>query len=198
MGRNVLRLSFGRKLFSRRSIGHFLLLAAAADAGLLLRTSVADAKGIGDFPLHKKVGETTSICPYCSCGCGVLVATDEEGHVVNVEGDPDHPTNRGALDPKSLAIRQMSTSPLRLKTNSDQWEVKTWEWATQQIAQRIKQTRDDTFVSTVKVDGKDVTVNRTEGLAWLGGAANNSEDCYLASKFCRSLGVVWLEHQARI
>ena len=131
---------------------HFLLLAAAADAGLLLRTSAADADGVGDFPLHKKVGEATSICPYCSCGCGVLVATNEEGHIVNVEGDPDHPTNRGALDPKSLAIRQMSTSPLRLKTvmyrapNSDQWEVKTWEWATERIAQRIKQTRDETFV----------------------------------------------------
>ena len=183
---------------------HFLLLCAAADAGLLLKTSVADAKSIGDFPLHKKVGETTSICPYCSCGCGVLVATDENGHIVNVEGDPDHPTNRGALDPKSLAIRQMSTSPLRLKTvmyrapGSDQWQVRTWEWATEQIAKRIKQTRDDTFVSTVKVEDKDVTVNRTEGLAWLGGAANNSEDCYLASKFCRSLGVVYLEHQARI
>jgi anaerobic selenocysteine-containing dehydrogenase len=82
--------------------------------------------------------------------------------------------------------------------NSDEWEVRTWDWAIQQIAQRIKQTRDDTWVSTVKVEDKDVTVNRTEGLAWLGGAANNSEDCYLASKFCRSLGVVWLEHQARI
>jgi formate dehydrogenase major subunit len=183
---------------------HFLLLAAAADAGLLLRTSGADAKGVGDFPLHKKVGETTSICPYCSCGCGVLVATNEEGHIVNVEGDPDHPTNRGALDPKSLAIRQMSTSPLRLKTvmyrapNSDQWEVRTWDWATERIAQRIKQTRDETFVPTVMVEDKVVTVNRTEGLAWLGGAANNSEDCYLATKFSRALGLAYLEHQARI
>jgi formate dehydrogenase major subunit len=184
---------------------HFLLLAAAADAVLAMSDArFQEEAGVGDFPLHKKVGEATSICPYCSCGCGVLVATNEEGHIVNIEGDPDHPTNRGALDPKSLAIRQMSTSPLRLKTvmyrapNSDQWEVRTWEWAAEQIAQRIKQTRDDTWVSTVKVDDKDVTVNRTEGLAWLGGAANNSEDCYLASKFCRSLGVVWLEHQARI
>ena len=183
---------------------HFLLLAAAADAGLLLKTSGADAAGVGDFPLHKKVGETTSICPYCSCGCGVLVATNEEGHIVNVEGDPDHPTNRGALDPKSIAVGQMSTSPLRLKTvmyrapNSDQWEEKTWEWAADEIAKRIKQTRDDSFVSSVKVDDKDVTVNRTEGMAWLGGAANNGEDCYLGSKFSRALGLVWLEHQARI
>jgi len=186
---------------SRRN---FLLLCAAADAGLLLKTSAAHAEGVGDFPLHKKVGETTSICPYCSCGCGVLVATDELGHIVNIEGDPDHPTNRGALDPKSLAIRQMSTSPLRLKTvmyrppNSDQWEVKTWDWAVGQIAQRVKQTREATFVPTVMVEDKVVTVNRTEGIAWLGGAANNSEECYLASKFSRSLGLVYLENQARI
>jgi len=183
---------------------HFLLLAAAADAGLLLKTSAADAAGVGDFPLHKKVGEATTICPYCSCGCGMLIALDEHGHVSNTEGDPDHPTNRGALDPKSISVTQMSTSPLRLKTvmyrgpNRDQWEEKSWEWAVDEIAKRIKQARDDTWVSTVKVDDKDVTVNRTEGIAWLGGAANNGEDCYLGSKFSRALGLVWLEHQARI
>jgi len=179
---------------------HFLLLAAAADAGLLLKTSGADAAGVGDFPLHKKVGETTSICPYCSCGCGVLVATNEEGHITNVEGDPDHPTNRGALDPKSLAIRQMSTSPLRLKTvmyrapNSDQWEEKTWEWAADEIAKRIKRTRDATF----RREEGGRTVNRTEGIACLGGAALDNEECYLYSKLARALGVAYLEHQARI
>jgi formate dehydrogenase major subunit len=82
--------------------------------------------------------------------------------------------------------------------NSDRWEEKPWDWAMTEIAQRIKKTRDDTFVSTVKANGKSVTVNRTEGLAWLGGAANNSEDCYLSVKLARALGVVYLEHQARI
>jgi formate dehydrogenase major subunit len=183
---------------------HFLLLCAAADAGLLLRTGLAHAEGGGNFPLHKKVGEATTICPYCSAGCGLLIATDENGHVVNTEGDPDHPTNRGALDPKSIAVTELSRSPLRLHTvmyrapGSDRWEEKTWDWATEEIAKRIKQARDDSFVSTVKVADKDVTVNRTEGVAWLGGAANNSEDCYLASKFSRALGLAYLEHQARI
>jgi formate dehydrogenase major subunit len=184
----------------------FLKLSAAGTGGgsLLLAAGLGPAEGAGEVKLHKKIGEAYTICPYCSCGCGIVVATNEEGHIVNIEGDPDHPTNRGALDPKSVSIPQMSTSPLRLSTvmyrapNSDRWEVKTWEWATNQIAKRIKQTRDDTFVSTVKVEDKDVTVNRTEGLAWLGGAANNSEECYLATKFCRALGVVYLENQARI
>jgi anaerobic selenocysteine-containing dehydrogenase len=123
---------------------------------------------------------------------------------MNAEGDPDHITNRGALDPKSISVPQLSNSPLRLKTvmyrapGSEKWEEKSWDWATAEIAKRIKKTRDDSFVSTVKVDGKDVTVNRTEGLAWIGGAANNSEDCYLSTKLARTLGVVYLEHQARI
>ena len=119
-------------------------------------------------------------------------------------GDPDNPINRGVLDPKSLATRQLSTSPLRLgkvmyrAAGSDKWEEKSWDWAISEIAKRIKQTRDETFVRTVKVGDKDVTVNRTEGIAWLGGAANNSEDCYLGTKFSRALGLAYLEHQARI
>ncbi|NIV34336.1 MAG: hypothetical protein GWN58_34220 [Anaerolineae bacterium] len=82
--------------------------------------------------------------------------------------------------------------------SSDRWEEKSWDWATAEIAKRIKKTRDDTFVTTAKVGGEDVSVNRAEGLAWLGGAANNSEDCYLSVKLARALGVVYVEHQARI
>jgi anaerobic selenocysteine-containing dehydrogenase len=189
---------------TRLSRRHFLALCAATNAGLLLPTGSARAKGIGDFPLHKKVGEALTICPYCSCGCGLVIATDESGHISNAEGDPDHITNRGALDPKSISVPQLSKSPLRLKNvmyrapNSDQWEEKSWEWAVDAIAERIKKRRDDSFVTTLQVDGKDVTVNRTEGLAWIGGAANNTEDCYLSVKLARALGVVYLEHQARI
>jgi formate dehydrogenase major subunit len=134
----------------------------------------------------------------------MVVATDEAGHPINVEGDPDNVINRGVLDPKSIAVRQLSTSPLRLHTvmyrapGSAEWEEKTWDWAVGEIADRIKKTRDESWVASVKVDGKDVPVNRTEGLAWLGGAANNNEECYLSAKLARTLGVVYLEHQARI
>jgi formate dehydrogenase major subunit len=181
----------------------FLKLSAAGGGGLLLAGSLGQAEG-ADFPLHKKIGEGYTICPYCSCGCGLIIATDEEGHVVNSEGDPDHIMNRGALDPKSIAVRQLSNSPLRLHDplyrapGSDQWETITWDKAITEIASRIKKTRDESWVSTVEVGGEDVTVNRTEGVAWLGGAANNSEDCYLSAKLARTLGVVYLEHQARI
>ena len=171
-------------------------------AGSLVLPARAEAQTDSKrFPLHKPVTHHPSICPYCSVGCGVIVATDAEGHVVNVEGDPEHPINRGALDPKSVAIPQLCESPLRLRTvryraaGSDRWEDRPWDWAISEIARRVTTTRDATFVER---NAKGVTVNRTEGVAWLGGAANTSEDCYLAAKLMRALGVVWLEHQARV
>lgn len=178
----------------------FLKLGSATIGTLLLPPSSAAAAG-GRFPLHKNLlREAPSICPYCSVGCGVLVATDAQGHIINTEGDPDNIHNRGALDPKSLTITQLGNDPKRLRTvlyrapYSDKWEERSWDWTIKEIAQRVKATRDATFQER---EGT-VTVNRTMGIAWLGGAANNSEDCYLAAKFARSLGIVYLEHQARI
>jgi formate dehydrogenase major subunit len=78
---------------------------------------------------------------------------------------------------------------------SDRWEEKSWDWAIGQIARRIKATRDATFIER---NAQGVPVNRTEAIAWLGGAANNNEDCYLAAKLMRALGVVYVEHQARV
>ena len=184
---------------------NFLALSAVGAAGGgLMASGLVPAEAAPAMELHKKIGESYTICPFCSCGCGLIIATNEEGHITNSEGDPDNIVNRGALDPKSIAVRQLSNSPLRLHNvmyrapGSSEWEEKSWDWAVSEIAQRIKKTRDESWVSSVKVDDKDVPVNRTEGLAWLGGAANNNEDCYLSSKLARSLGVVYLEHQARI
>jgi formate dehydrogenase major subunit len=185
---------------------HFLKLSAAGAGGgsLLLAAGLGPTEASGNLELHKKIGEAQTICPYCSCGCGIIVATTEEGHCTNVEGDPDNPINRGRLDPKSIALRQLLNSPRRLKTvmyrapGSTDWEEKTWDWAMAEIGQRIKKTRDASWVPTVKVSDKDVVVNRTEGLAFMGGAANNCEEGYLHSKLARALGVVYLEHQARI
>jgi formate dehydrogenase major subunit len=149
---------------------NFLALTAAGAAGGGLMASVMDpAQAAHAMHLRKKIGESYTICPYCSCGCGLIIATDEEGHITNSEGDPDHIINRGALDPKSVAIRQLSNSPLRLHNvkyrapGSSVWEEKPWDWAVSEIAQRIKKTRDETWVASVNVDGKDVPVNRTEG-----------------------------------
>ncbi len=180
----------------------FLKLTAAASGSLLLPASSALATTEGPvFPLHKKVKEAVTICPYCSCGCGLIIATGPDGHIINSEGDPDNINNRGALDPKSISVRQLSQSPLRLKKplyrapGSDHFEEVEWDWVITEVAKRIKATRDATFERT-NADG--IPVNRTQAIAFLGGAANNNEECYLASKLVRALGFVYVEHQARI
>ena len=179
---------------------HFLKFSIATAGGTLLPSGFSLAEERVTLPLHKPLGEAQTICPYCSVGCGLIVATDTEGHIINAEGDPDHVTNRGALDPKSLSVTQLSRSPNRLRKplyrapGASEWQEMEWEEALPRIARRIKATRDATFEQK---EG-DVTVNRTRAIAFLGGAANNNEDCYLASKLTRALGLVWIEHQARI
>jgi formate dehydrogenase major subunit len=131
----------------------------------------------------------------------LILAADKDGHVINVEGDPENPHNRGALDPKSIAVRQLANSPFRLRKilhrapGAEDWTEMSWEEAIPKMARRIKDTRDATFETT---DANGVRVNRTQGIAFLGGAANNNEDCYVAIKLVRALGLVNIEHQARI
>ena len=143
---------------------------------------------------------TTTICPYCGCGCGAIV-TSAGGKVVNVEGDPDHPINLGTLCSKGNALYQVANSDRRLKKvwyrapGNTSWEEKDWEWAIKKIAANLKKTRDETFVAT---DEQGRVVNRAEGIACIGGAALDNEECYAYSKFARAMGVVYIEHQARI
>jgi len=144
--------------------------------------------------------KTTSICPFCGVGCG-LVAYTANGRLVAVEGDPEHPINQGTLCSKGQAVFEVVTSPRRLKhalyraPGSDAWEEKPLDWAIKTVAQRIKETRDASFVAQTPAG---VQVNRTEALASIGGAALNNEECYLISKLTRALGIVYLEHQARL
>ncbi|OHD72163.1 MAG: formate dehydrogenase [Spirochaetes bacterium RBG_16_49_21] len=143
--------------------------------------------------------ESTTICPYCGVGCGLIVAT-RAGAVVNIEGDPDHPINQGTLCSKGSALYQVAVNERRLSTvryrkpYGTKWEEISWDDAIKRIAQRVKKTRDVTFQEK---EGA-VTVNRTPGIASLGGAALDNEECYALSKFARTLGITYLEHQARI
>ncbi len=140
-----------------------------------------------------------TICPYCGVGCGALVEV-LDGKVVNIEGDADHPINEGSLCSKGASLYQLHDNARRLrkvqhrKPGSAKWEELSWDQALQMIAERVKKTRDETWVGQ---EG-NLTVNRTDGIACLGGAALDTEECYLLSKAMRGLGVVWLEHQARI
>lgn len=184
----------------------FLKLSGAGTGSVFLDwtlspQAVAASESEAVFPLHKKVSEATTICPYCSCGCGLLIATGPDGHIINSEGDPENINNRGALDPKSIAVRQLSQNPLRLKKplyrapGAAEFEEKEWDWVITEVAKRVKASRDGTL-ETQNANG--VTVNRTNGIAFIGGAANNDEECYLFVKLSRALGGVYIEHQARI
>lgn len=148
-----------------------------------------------------KVGtETTTICPYCGCGCG-LVVTTVDGEVTNTEGDPDHPINEGSLCSKGQCLYQVSRNERRLnkvlhrKPGADEWEEVSWDEALDGIAAKVKATRDATFLEK---DGDDRTVNRTDGIGLLGSAALDNEECYALSKLARAMGLVFIEHQARI
>ena len=150
--------------------------------------------------------EATTICPYCGVGCGAIMYSRKvngELKIVNLEGDPDHPINRGSLCSKGNAIFQINDDPGKKRLQDVQyrakgatkWETKSWDWAIKRIAKKVYETREASFVAK---NAKGQTVNRTLGIASLGGASLDNEECYLLSKWMRSLGVVYLEHQARI
>ena len=183
----------------------FLKISGVATGGLLLPSGAALASGAFHYKLHKAVGETPTICPFCGVGCGAIVAAEGD-RVVNVEGDPDHPVNQGSLCSKGMALAQLNTVDGKLNENrltkvlyrapnSDAWEEKDWGWAFKEITKRIKDTRDEYFIEK---DGEGRTVNRLEAIASLGGAALDSEECSLIVKAMRALGLVYIEHQARI
>jgi formate dehydrogenase major subunit len=151
--------------------------------------------------------ETRSTCPYCSVSCGVLIYTvgdkakNVTPQVVHVEGDPDHPINRGTLCPKGSSLEQDILNPRRLtkpqvrRPGSDRWADISWDTALDEIGRWVKKTRDESFVDK---DAQGRTVNRNEGMAWIGGCTDTNEFNYLVVKSMRSLGVCYLENQARV
>jgi formate dehydrogenase major subunit len=164
--------------------------AAESHASRTLRPRLEDADKIG-----------TAICPYCAVGCSQLVYA-KHGKVIHIEGDPRSPINQGTLCPKGAATLGWLASEQRLTKvryrapYSERWEEVSLEWAMDRIAERVKQTRDETFVHALP-DGS--VVNHTLGLAALGGATLDNEENYLIKKlFGGGLGAVWIENQARV
>ncbi|OPX99250.1 MAG: Formate dehydrogenase subunit alpha precursor [Syntrophorhabdus sp. PtaB.Bin006] len=184
----------------------FLIGGGLTAAGMAINGKDADASGLDSFELRTKgLKSTTTICPFCAVGCSAIVHI-KDGKIVNIEGDDKSPINRGSLCSKGEALFQVANNERRLQKvmyrapSSDKWEEKSWDWTLDRIAKLMKETRDRTFRAkeTNKKDGKTYTVNRVEGMAMLGGAGLDNEECYLESKFARSTGLVNLEHQARL
>jgi formate dehydrogenase major subunit len=198
---------------SRRN---FLKISGTTLVLSTLGVNLEPAKAYAQGLRIKNAKETYTICPYCSVGCGIIVHTIN-GKVVNTEGDPDHVINEGTLCSKGASLYQLINNPLRLKKpryrapGGTEWKEVEWDWALDEIAKRIKETRDRTFKITSKSkvkekqpDGtekeveKDFVVNRTDGIAHVGSAALNNEECYILQKLLRSWGLVYIEHQARL
>jgi formate dehydrogenase major subunit len=151
--------------------------------------------------------ETRSTCPYCAVSCGVIVHTlgdkakNVAPSVVHVEGDPDHPINRGTLCPKGSTLRDDINNPRRLtvpqirRPGSDKWEEISWDEAIAKIARHMKDTRDKTFVAK---NAKGQLVNRTPGIAVIGGCTDTNEFNFLQDKFMNAMGVVYRDSQARV
>ena len=208
----------------------FLKLSGAAAAGTVfmggLGFDLSPAEAYARELRIKGAKETTTICCYCSVGCGILVHT-KEGKVINAEGDPEHPVSEGSLCSKGASLYQTVNNENRLRKpryrapGSAAWKEVEWDWALDQIARRIKDTRDRTFKLTTKskmrekkladtpdesgifreivIDvEREFAVNRTDGIAHVGSAALDNEECYLIQKLVRSWGLVHVEHQARL
>jgi formate dehydrogenase major subunit len=174
--------------------------AGLALGGLLDVRAVKAAAG--EFKLSN-VSEFTTSCNFCSCGCGMIAAV-RDGKLITLEGDYDHVVNRGSLCVKGMSMFPTHTSPQRLQVpklrapGSDKWVDITWDDAIDRIAKKIKATRDTSWIATERVGDADVPVNRTDGWAFMGGAQNTNEECYLFQKAARLLGTVYVEHQARL
>jgi anaerobic selenocysteine-containing dehydrogenase len=184
----------------------FIIGGGVAAAGLAISEKTADASNFDSPELRTKgLKTTTTVCPFCAVGCSMIVHV-KDGKVVNIEGDESSPINQGSLCSKGEAMFQVANNERRLQKvmyrapGSEKWEEKSWDWALDRISKLMKETRDRTFKLTEinKKDGNQYTVNRTEGIAIFGGAGLDNEECYLESKFARSMGVVYLEHQARL
>jgi len=178
------------------SAGAGVALAQLADLGADLQPSRARAQELR----IRGARQVPSVCPYCAVGCGQLVHVEDD-RIVNIEGNPDSPINRGNLCPKGAASYQLAvnpnrvTKPLYRAPGSTRWEEKPLDWMMEQIAQRVKKTRDETFVERLP-DGK--VVNHTLGIFSLGGATMDNEWNHVQQKLLRGLGVVAIENQARI
>ena len=182
----------------------FIKASGAGLGGLFLFGALNDdvimARTLKKVPLKKQIGETTTISPYCGVGCSLLM-TVENGEILHIEGDPDSPINEGSLCSKGASLYQLANNEERMTTakyrspGASNWTNVSWGSTIYSIAEKIKSTRDTNWKEK---DGNGNTVNRTEAIASIGSVFLNSEEAYLLSKMLRSLGLVYIENEARI
>ena len=176
---------------------------ALSTLGLDLTALKAHAAEVTKMDRLRTAKQTTTICCYCSVGCGLICSTDKlTGKIFNIEGDPDHPINEGSLCSKGAGLFGLTeANEHRLRKvqyrapKSDKWEEKDWDWTLKRIARLVKDARDKDFITR---NAKNQEVNRVETIGHLGTSNINNEECWLLSMSCRAMGLVYIDHQARV
>jgi formate dehydrogenase major subunit len=181
---------------------------AASSVGALGFSSagVALAASVRPFKLTATT-ETRNTCTYCSVACGIIIyslgdrAKNARSNIIHIEGDPDHPVNRGTLCPKGSALLNIVHAPTRLKfpkyraPGSNEFKQISWDFALDRIATLMKQDRDANFVAR---NAAGTTVNRWITTGMLAASAASSETAYLTWKVARSFGMLVFDNQARV
>jgi formate dehydrogenase major subunit len=185
----------------------FLKVVGSAGAASVVGFELGRARAEMRELKISRTTETRSTCPYCAVSCGVIIHTlgdkakNVRASVVHVEGDPDHPISRGTLCPKGATLKNdinhqnRLTVPRVRRPGSDHWEEISWDEAIKGIARHVKDTRDRTFIGK---NAKGQTVNRTPGIAWIGGCTDTNEFNFLQWKAITSWGVPYRDSQARV
>lgn len=195
-------MNFSRRQFFKVCAGG---LAGTTAAALGFMPSVA-MSNVREYKLLRSK-ETRNTCTYCSVGCGLLIysmgdgAMNAKSAIFHVEGDPDHPVNRGALCPKGAGLLDYIHSESRLRypqyraPGSDKWQRISWDDAFERIARLMKADRDANFIEK---NSEDTTVNRWLTTGMLCASAASNETGMLTQKFTRSLGMLAVDNQARV
>jgi len=187
----------------------FLKVSAGGLAGSSIAAlGFSPARALAEVRQFKlaHTSETRNTCPYCSVGCGVILyglgdkAKNAHTEIIHVEGDPDHPVNRGTLCPKGSSLLDFVHSPNRLKypeyrgPGESEWKRVSWDFALGRIARLMKDDRDKNFLQK----SGDVTVNRWTSVAFLAASASSNESGYITNKVIRAMGMTALDNQARV
>jgi len=187
----------------------FRICAAGVGSSSLAALGFAPGEALAEVRTFKlaRASETRSTCPYCSVSCGLLIYSLGDGaknahkDIIHIEGDPDHPINRGTLCPKGAALLDFVHSPNRLRQpeyrapGSKAWKPISWDDAFSRIARLMKDDRDKNFIAT---NDKGETVNRWVSTGMLAASASSNETGYLTQKIARSLGMLAFDNQARV
>ena len=187
----------------------FKVCAAGVGSSSLAMLGFLPSNALAEVRTFKlaRATETRNTCPYCSVSCGVLIysqgdkAKNNHGEIIHIEGDPDHPVNRGTLCPKGAGLLDFVHSASRLRhpeyraPGSKEWKRISWDDAYTRIAKLMKEDRDKNFEAKNK-DG--ATVNRWLSTGFLAASASSNETGYLTHKVVRSLGMLAFDNQARV